>query len=143
VGKHFFVSGDKNIDSSDRLWVTTSNIFHTIFDRIEKHFRKHEQACKEKCFEDTGIDGIDLDFIDGDCFNIFCIRCEEALLNYPDAEMLAWLGQFPSEPEKRDGYLNGIPWYWVNEVLRRLKLDKRYDVTWIEDYRRKESKPKA
>lgn len=137
MGKHFFVNGDKSIGSGDRLWVTTSNIFHTIFDRVEKYFKPHEEACKEKCFEDTGVDGIDLDFVSKDCFNIFCLRCEEALAHYPDAEMLAWLDQFPNEPEKRDDYINGISWYWAQEVLKRLKLDKRYDAAWIEIYRHK------
>jgi hypothetical protein len=52
--------------------------------------------------------------------------------------MLNWLDKFTSEPKQRDNYINGIAWYWAEEVLRRLELDKRYDVTWIESYRRKE-----
>jgi hypothetical protein len=135
MGKHFFVNGDRTVDSNDRLWVTSSNIFHAIFDRVEKNFRPHEQTCREKCFEDTGIDGIDLDFISKDCFNIFYLHCEEALEHYPDVEMLVWLDKFSDEPEKRDDYVNGITWYWSQEVLKRLTLDKRYDPAWIEGYR--------
>jgi hypothetical protein len=50
--------------------------------------------------------------------------------------MLTWLEKFPNQPEKRNGYINGITREW-EEIIKRLELDKRYDAGWIGDYRRK------
>lgn len=137
MGKNFFVSGDKSIDFDDRAWITTAIAFNTIFDRVKNFFKPHELMCKEKCYEDTGIDGIDLDYASKDCFNIFYIRCREALAHYPDKEILLWLEKFPNEPEKNAAYIDGIIGYWKHDVLKRLELDKRYDAVWIASYQRK------
>lgn len=136
MGKHFWVSADPPLNLGDKNWTTTSIIFNNIFNRVKQFFKPYELACQEKCYEDTGIDGIDLSDVDRECFNIFYLRCKEALAHYPDAEMLAWLDRFPDQPEKRDGYINGITYEW-NEILKRLELDKRYDAAWIEAYRQK------
>lgn len=136
MGKHFFVNDDGSLNADDRSWITTSIIFNSIFNRVETFFNACELTCKEKCYEDTGIDGIDLSDIEKDCFNIFYLRCKEALAHYPDEEMLIWLEKFPNQPEKRDGYIHGIIGEW-KEILKRLEIDKRYDAAWIEDYRRK------
>ena len=136
MGKHFWISSEPPLNTGDKNWTTTSIIFHTIFDRVEKFFKSYESTCKEKCYEDTGIDGIDLSDVDKPCFNIFYLRCKESLANYPDEQMLSWLEKFPNQPEKRDGYIYGVIGEW-KEILKRLELDKRYDATWIDDYQHK------
>lgn len=135
MGKHLWISSDETITFDDGTWITTSNVFNIIFNRVATFFRNHELTCKDKCFEERGMDGIYLDVdVDKDCFNIFYLRCNEALTQYPDEQILTWLEQFPNQPEKRDGYINGVIGEW-REILKRLELDKRYDARWIEDYR--------
>lgn len=135
MGKHLWISSDETIAFDDRAWITTSIIFNSIFNRVGTFFLPHELPCKDKCYEERGMDGIYLDIdVNKDCFNIFYLRCKEALAHYPDEQMLTWLEKFPNQPEKRDGYINGIAREW-EEILKRLELDKRYDAKWIDDYR--------
>ncbi|WP_211440862.1 hypothetical protein [Collimonas humicola] len=136
MGKHLWISSDATIVFEDRSWITTSIVFNNIFSRVEAFFVPSELACREACYFDWGMDGIELSYVDKECFNIFYLRCKQALIHYPDKEMLAWLERFPDQPEKRDGYINGITFEW-EEILKRLELDKRYDAAWIEGYRSK------
>lgn len=136
MGKHFFASGDKNVDFADRAWTTNSFVFRNIFDRVASLFDPDESLCKEKCYEDTGIDGIDLDHVDKDCFNIFCLHCKEALNNFSETETPTWSEkEFPNQPEKWAGLAESFVFEW-KEIVKRLELDIRYDAEWIKDYRR-------
>jgi hypothetical protein len=142
MGKHFFVNGHRNINPDDRSWITTAIVFHSIFDRVKEFFKPHELACQEKCYEDTGIDGIDLSDVDKECFNIFCLRCKDALAHFPDEKWMEY-ERMRETRAKQEGtpflggshVYNGVIYEW-QEILKRLELDKRYDPTWIEGYRR-------
>lgn len=138
MGKHLYINADDSTNWDTRSWITTTIVFHSIFDRVESFFRSDEVACKEKCYEDTGIDGIDLSKdragdnpIDKDCFNIFCLRCRTALAHFPDEK---WM-DYERTKESRRGSSHSVIYEWT-EILKRLEMDKRYDPVWIENYQR-------
>lgn len=95
MGKHVFISDDETIGSDDRFLIFTSSVFNVIFDLAGVFFKPWESACKNLCYEETGVDGIDLTNsireISHDSFNIFYLRCREGLAHYPDDGMLTWL----------------------------------------------------
>lgn len=76
------------------------------------------------------MDGIYLDAdVTKTCFNIFYLRCKEALTHFPDED---WLRYEATKETRRGSHLH-VAWEW-NEILKRLELDKRYDAAWIQAY---------
>ena len=128
-GKHLFISDDASIPKGNRMLVTTAIIFNNIFARIDACFKADEIGCSEKCFEEHGIDGIILDDIEKDCFNILCLRCEQALRKFPDQEWMDYEGR----PSGTKGGWRTIVLEW-REILDMMKLDKRFDQEWINAY---------
>ena len=128
-GKHLFISDDASIPKDKRMLVTTSTVFKNIFRRIDACFKVDERGCCEKCFEEHGIDGIILDDIEKDCFNILYLRCEQALSKFPDQE---WMDYEKLDPLGRGGW-RSVVLEW-REILDMMKLDKRFDQEWINAY---------
>ena len=125
MGKHLFVRDNK------------------IINRVALQFKLNEMTCKDICYEDRGVDGIDLSDVSKDCFNIFCLRCKEALANFPDDKWMVYehmreaMAMKEGKPFPKGSHVyHSIINEW-KEILKRLELDKRFDAAWIEDYERK------
>ena len=131
MSKNVWISSDESIDWENRSWITNRHVFENIFDRVKSFFKPSEMACKEACFFDWGMEGIELSDVEKDCFNIFYLRCKTALGHYPDEKEM----EYQKASEDRRGTHEQVAWEW-REILKRLELDKRYDVAWIENYRR-------
>ena len=128
-GKHLFISDDISIPKDDRIFVTTSIIFNSIFNRVDACFKADERACAEKCLEWKGIGGLIWYDIEKDCFNILYLRCEQALSKFPDQE---WMDYEKLDPLGRGGW-RSVVLEW-REILDMMKLDKRFDQEWINAY---------
>lgn len=131
MSQHVWINFDDPADSDKGLWITNRHVFESIFNRVKSFFKPSELVCLDACFCDHGIEGIELSYVDKDCFNIFCLRFKTALERYPDERQM----QYEKVSEDRQGTHEQIAWEWT-EILKRLELDKRYDVAWIENYRR-------
>lgn len=92
-GKHLFISEDTSIHEDKRIWVTTAIIFNSIFERVDASFKADERGCAEECLKWTGLDGLILDDIEKDCFNVLYLRCEQALSKFPDQEWMDYEGR--------------------------------------------------
>ena len=128
-GKHLFISEDASIPGEKRRWVTTAIVFNSIFERVDACFKDDERGCAEECLEWKGIDGLIWDDIEKDCFNILCLRCEQALSKFPDQEWMDYEGR----PAGTKGGWRTIVLEW-REILDMMKLDKRFDQEWINAY---------
>ena len=129
MSQHIWVNFDENIDLENRFWITNRFIFNIIFNRTKALFRPAELVCQEACYQDWGIEGLELSYVDKDCFNIFCARCEEAFNKYPDEKAM----EYENSSEDRRGTYEHVAWEWT-EILNRLKLDVRYDPLWMAEY---------
>ncbi len=132
MSQNLWISSDESIDWENRSWITNRHIFKNIFDRVNSFFKSFECDCKEACFYDWGMEGIDLSAVDKDCFNIFYIRVKVALDNYPDQKEIEYQNM---NPDQRGSHEHVI-WEWM-EIIKRLELDKRFDAVWIEAYLRR------
>jgi len=131
MSQHIWINLDDLADPDKGLWITNRYVFESIFNRTKTFFKPFELACLDACFCDHGIEGIELSYVEKDCFNIFCLRFKTALGHYPDAKQM----QYEEAREDRRGAHEQVTWEWT-EILKRLELDKRYDAAWIESYRR-------
>jgi len=129
MSHHIWVNFDENIEPDNRFWVTNAFIFNNIFNRTRESFKSPERACQEACYQYSGIEGLELSYVDKDCFNIFCARCEQAFNKYPDEKAM----EYENSSEDRRGTYEHVAWEWT-EILNRLKLDVRYDPLWIAEY---------
>lgn len=130
MSKHFWVNSNDSIDTDDRLWITNSHVFSNIFDRVKKLFQPHEFECRDICYHDWGIEGIDLSEVPSECFNIFYLRCVQALNKYPDKEEEIYQKSNPNEFKSHEHII--MEW---KEIIKRLEIDSRYDKKWIEEYK--------
>ena len=128
-GKHLFISEDASLHRHKRVWVTTRVVFNSIFQRVDACFKADERRCAEECLEWKGLDGLILDDIEKDCFNILYLRCEQALSKFPAQEWMDYGGR----PSGTKGGWRTIVLEW-REILDMMKLDKRFDQEWINAY---------
>jgi uncharacterized protein (DUF488 family) len=131
VSQHIWVNFDDPTDTDKSLWITNRYVFEVIFGRVRSLFKNSELTCLEECFRDHGIEGVELSYVEKNCFNVFCLRFKAALNNYPDEEEI----EYQRVNEDKRGRHETVIWEW-KEILRRLEMDKRYDGAWIENYRR-------
>jgi hypothetical protein len=131
MSQHIWINFDDPTDADKGLWITNRYVFENIFERVKSFFKLAELTCLEECFCDHGIEGIELSYVEKNCFNIFCLRFKIALEHYPDEKEMEYQ---KANVDKR-GRHETVIWEWT-EILKRLELDKRYDVAWIENYRR-------
>jgi hypothetical protein len=131
MSQHVWINFDDPTDSDKGLWITNRHVFENIFERVKSFFKPSELPCLDECFRDRGIEGIELSYVEKDCFNIFYLRFKIAFENYPDEKEMEYQ---KANVDQRGGHEHVI-WEW-SEILKRLELDKRYDWAWIESYRR-------